>query len=72
MKKNDWILDVLADLRAFALSNGLPAISEQLDDTLLIAAGELRSQSNKGQTLGHGEADSAKQNFESSGCQHLA
>lgn len=40
---HDWILDVLADLKAFAKQNGLVALSEQLDDTTLIAATELAS-----------------------------
>ncbi|WP_113911048.1 hypothetical protein [Roseovarius dicentrarchi] len=42
--KNDWILDVLDDLRAFALHHHLPALSEQLDDARLIAASELAAQ----------------------------
>jgi hypothetical protein len=39
--KNDWILDVLADLRAYALENAMPALSEQLGDARLIAANEI-------------------------------
>ena len=38
---NDWIIDVLADLKSFAQANGLPALAEQLDDTTLVAASEL-------------------------------
>lgn len=37
----DWILDVLADLRTFALSNDLPALAEQLDDTAIVALSEI-------------------------------
>ena len=40
---NDWIIDVLADLRRFAGSNGLDALAEQLDDATLVAAAELAS-----------------------------
>ena len=40
---NTWILDVLADLRSFALRNDLSALAEQLDDTTLVAATELAS-----------------------------
>lgn len=40
---NDWILDVLADLRAFATKNGLSKTAEQLDDATLIATLELGS-----------------------------
>ena len=41
--KDDWILDVLADLRAFARSNGLIELAEQLEDSSLVAAAELTS-----------------------------
>lgn len=41
---NDWILDVLADLKTFAHSNGLKALAEQLEDTALVAAVEFASQ----------------------------
>lgn len=39
--QNEWILDVLTDLRTFAHHNGLGALAEHLDDTRLIAAAEL-------------------------------
>ncbi|MGO4914057.1 hypothetical protein [Pseudogemmobacter sp. W21_MBD1_M6] len=39
--RNDWIIDVLADLKCFAHANGLPALAEQLDDAILVAASEL-------------------------------
>lgn len=37
----DWIVDVLADLRSFALQNNLDNLAEQLDATLLVAATEI-------------------------------
>lgn len=37
----DWIVDVLADLRSFALQNNLSSLADQLDDTLLVAAAEI-------------------------------
>ena len=40
---HNWILDVLADLKAFAQQNELVALAEQLDDATLIAATELAS-----------------------------
>lgn len=43
MARNEWILDVLSDLNAFAVANGLSALAEQLDDTRLIAAAEIAS-----------------------------
>lgn len=39
--RNEWILDVLADLQRFARDNGLSVLAEQLDDTRLVAATEL-------------------------------
>lgn len=53
--QNDWILDVLADLKAFAVANDLGALSEQLDDTLLIAASEIASRSNEAHARSDGE-----------------
>ncbi|WP_158217951.1 hypothetical protein [Marinibacterium profundimaris] len=42
--QNDWILDVLADLKSFATANGMTNLAEQLDDATLIAAAEIASQ----------------------------
>lgn len=39
--QHDWVLDVLADLKSFAQLNGLGALAEQLDDTMLVAAVEV-------------------------------
>ncbi|WP_460272507.1 hypothetical protein [Celeribacter sp. ULVN23_4] len=39
--RNDWILDVLTDLRAFAEQNGLKASAEQLADASIVVAAEL-------------------------------
>lgn len=39
--RNDWILDVLTDLRTFARDNGLPELAERLDDAQLVAVAEL-------------------------------
>ncbi len=41
--QNEWILDVLTDLRTFARSNGLGALARQLDETRQVAASELAS-----------------------------
>jgi hypothetical protein len=52
--RSDWILDVLADLKAFAQSNGLPKLAEHLDDASLCALAEIANQSDMigGQTNG--------------------
>ncbi len=41
---NEWILDVLTDLRSFARENGMDALAEQLDDAHLLAVIELTLQ----------------------------
>ena len=35
--RHDWIFDVLADLRAYAEENDLPALAEQVKTALLVA-----------------------------------
>lgn len=40
---NDWILDVLTDLKVFAHTNGLPALAEQLEDARDMAQIEMAS-----------------------------
>ena len=45
--RNDWIMDVLADLRSFAASNDLPLLAEQLDDTALVAVAELNARTER-------------------------
>jgi hypothetical protein len=40
---NDWIIDVLADLKSYAGKNGLVALASQLDDAMLTAAAEISS-----------------------------
>jgi hypothetical protein len=52
---NDWILDVLSDLKAFAELNGLPALAAEIDRARLIAAVELGAAG--GQDDGEARAD---------------
>ena len=40
---NDWILDVLADLKKFAARNDLAALAAQLEETAVVAANEIAS-----------------------------
>ena len=49
--QHDWILDVLADLKKFASSNGLPALAEQLDDARIVAMAETAGQA-EGKSVG--------------------
>ncbi|SFI12284.1 hypothetical protein [Albimonas pacifica] len=39
----DWIIDVLADLRQYAIRHYHMRLAEQLDDAILVAATELRA-----------------------------
>ncbi len=39
--KKDWMIDVLADLRACAVNNNMTKLAEHLDDAVLVAASEL-------------------------------
>ena len=41
MMKNDWIIDVLMDLKKFSARNRLNHLAEHLDDTIMVATTEL-------------------------------
>lgn len=56
--RSDWILDVLADLRSFALSNNLPALAEQLDDTAIVALTEIAALKERTDDQPHGDRNS--------------
>ncbi len=45
---HDWIFDVLADLKGFALTNGLPALAAQVDAAMRVAEAELAAQGGEG------------------------
>jgi len=49
----EWMIDVLTDLRQFAQQNGLMGLAEQLDDTILIAATELKTANQDPTSLGN-------------------
>lgn len=49
---HSWILDVLADLRAYAHAHDLRAVSDQLDDALNVAVAELNAASRASETAG--------------------
>lgn len=48
---HDWIIDVLTDLKTFALANDLDALAAKLDDTQLVARAEIGSH---GKGMGRG------------------
>lgn len=39
--QNEWIIDVLGDLRAFAADNGLASLASQIEEALVVAALEI-------------------------------
>ncbi len=42
---HDWMLDLISDLKGYAQKNAMTALSEHLDDALIIAAREIRGAS---------------------------
>ena len=38
---NEWIIDVLGDLRAFAADNDMPTLADQIEEALTVAAVEI-------------------------------
>ena len=56
--RSDWILDVLADLKTFALSNNLPQLAEHLDDTAIVALAEIAARDERAQGATHGKTGS--------------
>ncbi|MBL1437077.1 MAG: hypothetical protein COB08_012885 [Rhodobacteraceae bacterium] len=39
--KKDWMIDVLADLRACAMNNKMTKLAEHLDDAIVVAVSEI-------------------------------
>lgn len=60
---HDWIIDVLADLKTFAHSNGLEALADQLDDTQMIARIEIASKAKRTTSGLRGDDTIARQDF---------
>lgn len=54
--QQDWILDVLVDLRNFARANGLPAVAEKLTETTDLAMIEIASVEKRARSQ-HGNSD---------------
>lgn len=46
--RHDWIFDVLRDLRAYALANGLPALAAKAEEALRIAQAEIAAATGEG------------------------
>jgi hypothetical protein len=55
---NDWMIEVLADMRRFAEANGLPVLAETLAQTALVAASEIARARHQAQTAQSEDAQS--------------
>jgi len=53
---NEWMIDVLADLRNFAAKQAMLELAEHLDDAILVATVEIRDHG-KGWAVGVGVND---------------
>jgi hypothetical protein len=53
--KNDWILDVLSDLKCFAQRNGHDLLAQQLSQARQIAVVEIASAEIGGSLASHGD-----------------
>lgn len=65
---NDWMLDVLADLKSFAESNGLGATERQLDQAMIAVTDELASMRGIAQGAAQGVGHVREFNRSTSGC----
>lgn len=69
---SDWILDVLADLRTYALSRDLPLLAEHLDDTALIALAEIAAIQERNSGEAHGQITHSRSHIRNVGASELA
>ncbi len=57
----DWIIDVLTDLRSFARKNDLPLLTAQLEKASLVASVEIASTTEKMSQLTRGDGAGSRQ-----------
>ena len=65
--QNEWIVDVLRDLKKFSSTNKLEGLAEQLEDTIMVATAELAAALQPHQALA-GEIDQTSRH--AAGAQH--
>lgn len=57
--RHDWIFDVLSDLKAYALANGMVALAAKAEEALAVARAEVaRSGDGREGDAGQGESGS--------------
>lgn len=54
--KNEWILEVLRDLKAYADLNGLDVLAHQLEATERVALAEILLEAGRGMEAGRAQA----------------
>mgnify|MGYP006883132768 FL=1 len=59
---NEWMIDVLSDLRNFAAKQAMLELAEHLDDAILVAAVEIRNL-DRGQAVSVGVNDAKAGNI---------
>lgn len=69
---NNWILDVLSDLKAFAQTNNMPILAEQLGDASLVAAAEMTSSTEGASEGAHGNDTAVRSVYRKSGTSDFA
>ena len=57
---NDWIIDVLVDLKTFAIKNGLPTLAVHLENTALVATAEISSNEEAAHEMANWEVGSTR------------
>jgi hypothetical protein len=60
---NDWIIDVLADLRTFAQKNDLPLLAVQLEETAFVARVEIDAMAERAPMAVRGESAETRSVF---------
>ena len=55
--RHDWILDVLADLRSYAVKNDLPALARKVEEALDVARAEITRAASGRAARGSGGTD---------------
>ncbi|SMX31188.1 hypothetical protein [Actibacterium lipolyticum] len=57
---DEWIIEVLSDLRNFAQNNGLPHLASELENTVAVASQELCTGVGAGAAAGGGAGQHTK------------
>ena len=63
--QHKWILDVIADLRAYAQAENLPLLAEHLEDARFVALAEIESGQSRAAV--HGGFQRTERNIEDAG-----